>query len=66
MVSEAIKEVVYPLSIIMTFFAFFFIGSAKVYVTKKNRLTSGLETLLVGGAAAIIAYLVGYLLKGLA
>ena len=64
--SEAIKSIVYPFSIVMTFIAFFFIGSAKVYVTKKNWLLSGLETLLVGGAAAIIAYAVGYLLKGLA
>ena len=64
--SEATKQIVYPLSVIMTFIAFFFIGSAKVYVTKKNWLISGLETLLIGGAAAIIAYAVGYFLRGLA
>jgi len=64
--SETIKASVYQLSIIMTFIAFFFIGSAKVYVTKKNWLISGLETLLVGGAAAIIAYGIGYILRGLA
>jgi vacuolar iron transporter family protein len=64
--NEAIKAIVYPLSIIMTFIAFFFIGSAKVYVTKKNWLKSGLETLLIGGAAAIIAYGIGYFLRGLA
>jgi len=64
--SEAIKESAYPLSIVMTALAFFFIGSAKVYVTKKNWLKSGMETLLVGGLAAVIAYLVGYLLRGLA
>jgi len=63
---EAVKQIVYPLSIIMTFMAFFFIGSAKVYVTKKNWLISGLETLLVGGAAAIIAYAIGFFLRGLA
>lgn len=63
---EAIKQIVYPLSVVMTFMAFFFIGSAKVYVTKKNWLKSGLETLLVGGAAAIIAYAIGFLLRGLA
>ena len=64
--SDAIKSIVYPFSIVMTFIAFFFIGSAKVLVTKKNWLLSGLETLLVGGAAAIIAYAVGYFLRGLA
>lgn len=64
--NEAIKSIVYPFSIGMTFIAFFFIGSAKVFVTKKNWLISGLETLLVGGAAAIIAYAIGYFLRGLA
>ena len=66
MVSPIIKESVYQLSAIMTFFAFFFIGSAKTYVTQKSWLKSGLETLLVGGIAAVIAYTVGYLLRGLA
>jgi len=64
--SEIIKANVYLLSVIMTFIAFFFIGSAKVYVTKKNWLKSGLETLFVGGAAAIIAYGIGYFLRGFA
>jgi len=64
--SETIKANVYSLSVLMTFIAFFFIGSAKVYVTKKNWLKSGLETLLVGGAAAIIAYAIGFFLRGLA
>ena len=40
--SETIKASVYTLSIIMTFIAFFFIGSAKVYVTGKNFFKSGL------------------------
>jgi len=65
-VSATVKEIVYPLSIILTFIAFFFIGSAKVYITQKNWLKSGLETLLIGGVAAVIAYGIGYLLRGLA
>jgi|TARA_B100002003_G_C14051497_1_gene506377 VIT1/CCC1 family predicted Fe2+/Mn2+ transporter len=64
--SEAVKRIVFPLSIILTFIAFFFIGSTKTYVTGKNWFKSGLETLLIGGAAAIIAYAIGYLLRGLA
>ena len=64
--SEVVKQNVYPLSIIMTFIAFFFIGSAKVYITGKNWLKSGLQTLLIGGVAAIIAYGIGFLLRGLA
>ena len=64
--SEAIKESAYPFSVIMTALAFFFVGSAKVFVTKKNWFKSGMETLLVGSLAAVIAYLVGYMLRGLA
>lgn len=65
-ISETVNASVYQLSIILTFITFFFIGSAKVYVTGKNWLKSGLETLLVGGVAAIIAYAIGYFLRGLA
>ena len=64
--SEAVRGIVFQLSIILTFIAFFLVGSAKIYVTGKNWLKSGMETLLVGGAAAIIAYIIGYLLRGLA
>jgi len=63
---DIIKENVYLLSVIMTGIAFFFIGSAKVYVTGKNWFKSGLETLLVGSVAAVIAYFIGFLLRGLA
>ena len=60
-----LKPIAYTLSIFMTFTAFFLIGSAKTYVTKKNWLKSGLETLIIGGVAAIIAYLVGFFLRGI-
>ena len=64
--SEIVRGMVFQLSIILTFIAFFLVGSAKIYVTGKNWFKSGMETLLVGGAAAIIAYAIGYLLRGLA
>jgi VIT1/CCC1 family predicted Fe2+/Mn2+ transporter len=64
--SEAVKQIVFPLSVILTFIAFFFVGSAKIYVTGKNWFKSGLETLLIGSAAAIIAYGIGFFLRGLA
>ena len=45
--------------------ALFGLGAAKVLITKLNWFRSGLEMLAVGGLAAGVAYLVGYLLRGL-
>lgn len=56
----------YPVAIGMTVLALFVVGSLRVYVTGKRWWKSGLEMLLVGGAAAIVAYLIGYSLRGLA
>ncbi|MBI3744601.1 MAG: VIT1/CCC1 transporter family protein [Chloroflexi bacterium] len=46
--------------------ALFGLGAAKVLVTKRNAIRSGLEMLIVGGLAAGVAYTVGILLRGLA
>ncbi|MDP6139317.1 MAG: VIT1/CCC1 transporter family protein [Candidatus Woesearchaeota archaeon] len=64
--SETVKAIVFPLAVILTLIAFFFIGAAKIYVTGKNWFKSGMQTLLIGSAAAIIAYAIGYLLRSLA
>jgi VIT1/CCC1 family predicted Fe2+/Mn2+ transporter len=45
--------------------ALFGLGLAKVLVTHLNPWKSGMEMLLVGGLAALVAFLVGNLLKGL-
>lgn len=45
--------------------ALFGLGAAKVLVTERNALRSGVEMLLVGGLAAGVAYVVGALLKGI-
>jgi VIT1/CCC1 family predicted Fe2+/Mn2+ transporter len=55
----------FPVSLALSGVALFALGSAKVMVTERNMWRSGLEMLLVGGLAAGVAYLVGYLLRGL-
>lgn len=51
-------------SIISTSIALFLVGSIKANIVDKKWYRSGLETLLIGGIAAVIAYFVGYFLKG--
>ena len=51
-------------SSIMTGVTFFFIGLLRGRVLNERPWWSGLETLLIGGAAATVAYLVGWLLEG--
>ncbi|RMD58199.1 hypothetical protein D6825_01660 [Candidatus Woesearchaeota archaeon] len=51
------------LSIIFTAIALATVGSIKRYVTKKSLSKSVLETLFVGGGAAILAYYTGYFLR---
>jgi VIT1/CCC1 family predicted Fe2+/Mn2+ transporter len=43
----------------------FLLGTAKVVVTHRNPLRSGLEMLIVGSLAAAVAYVVGIVLKGI-
>jgi VIT1/CCC1 family predicted Fe2+/Mn2+ transporter len=52
-------------SLTMSGVALFILGSAKVVVTRGNPLRSGLEMLAVGGLAALVAYIVGVVLKGI-
>ncbi len=55
----------FPVSAALSALALFGLGAAKVLVTGRSWFRSGLEMLVVGGLAASIAYLVGYLLQGL-
>ncbi len=64
--SDSFKSKTFTLSIVLTSIAFFIVGSVKGRVVGIRWLLSGFETLLIGGAAAVIAYYVGYLLSGLA
>jgi len=54
----------FPTSLVLSGLALFGLGAAKVLITKLNAVRSGVEMLLVGGLAAVVAYLVGALLKG--
>jgi vacuolar iron transporter family protein len=53
------------LSIILTGIAFIFVGSIKGKLTDKSKFKSAIETLLIGGIAAAIAFAVGFLIKNL-
>jgi len=53
------------LSSTFTAVAFLLVGWVKGEVIGEKRLRSSLETLFIGGAAAVIAFTVGYLLRGL-
>jgi len=55
----------FPVSTVLSAVALFALGAAKVLITERNWLKSGLEMLIVGGLAAGVAYLVGFLLAGL-
>ncbi len=59
------KSFAIELSLLLTAFALFFVGLFKSYFVKKQPLRSGLETLFIGGLASLVAFLVGYFLKGI-
>jgi VIT1/CCC1 family predicted Fe2+/Mn2+ transporter len=55
-----------PLFFLSSLFAgigFLVVGFLKAYVTKENRIKSVVETFLLGGSAAAIAYYLGYFLE---
>lgn len=52
-------------SVIFTAAALALVGAIKGELARKHPVESSLETLILGGIAALLAFLVGYLLKGL-
>ena len=55
----------FTLSIILTAIAFVAVGWIRGAVVENGRIKTALTTLAVGGAAAVIAYAVGYLLQSI-
>jgi VIT1/CCC1 family predicted Fe2+/Mn2+ transporter len=53
----------FHISIFLTGMAFFIIGAIKSNFILENWFIAGIETLFIGGTAALIAYYVGYFLQ---
>lgn len=62
MISPFMRENAFLLASILTGITLFILGTLKSRVTQSSWLRSGLEMLAIGGLAAIVAYLVGFIL----
>jgi len=60
-----LRESQFLYSAILTGVAFLGIGAIKGKVVGKKMIRSSLETFLIGGIASVLAFIVGYLLRGL-
>lgn len=65
LVTPIAPNVAFTISIILSALALFGLGAAKFFVTRLSPIRSGLEMLLVGGFAALVAYSIGALLKNI-
>jgi len=62
---ETLNDINFILSIIFTGVALTIVGWVKGTIVEKNSIDSALETLIIGGIAASLAFMVGFLLRGL-
>lgn len=61
----AIQAQQFLIAIVLTGVAFLTVGTVKAKVVNGNRFTSSIETLALGGVAAVIAYFVGLFLRSI-
>ncbi len=59
------EDALFVVTCISTLFALFLVGAIKSRFISKGWLYSGMEVMLIGGFAASISYLIGFLLRGL-
>jgi vacuolar iron transporter family protein len=64
--NPALVSYQFKYSIILTALAFLIVGAVKGRIVNESKIQSSIETLFIGGIAAFLAFLVGYLLRGLA
>lgn len=62
-ISQTINNNKFAFSIVLTGVTFLIIGCIKGKITEKGCKKSALETLIIGSLAALIAFLVGYVLR---
>jgi len=55
-----LNSVAFAYSIVSVLAAFFLVGMIKGKIVKKSMMHSGVNTLIIGGIAAVVAYMVGY------
>lgn len=60
-----IEKYQFSLSIILTGFAFLGVGAVKGRIIRKHYVKSAIETLVIGGIAATLAFLVGFFIRSL-
>ncbi|MBI2139053.1 VIT1/CCC1 transporter family protein, partial [Candidatus Woesearchaeota archaeon] len=58
-----LQKSVFSITIVLTGIALAVIGIVKRHITKKNVWVSMFETVFIGGAAAVISYYIGFLLR---
>ncbi|MEK6818820.1 MAG: VIT1/CCC1 transporter family protein [Nanoarchaeota archaeon] len=63
--SLIVEQNKFLLSFVFTAVALIIIGAVKGEVVNKHFLRSSFETLLIGGVAAFISFIVGYLIRGI-